>query len=266
MIEEGPLDSIKTSAKKFWGGTSGEISRERRWPQAYEKSMIAYKQAIGSGDFDAIDKYSDLTNYFAIMTDKPKLKDFDNKLARNNWDENDFVDYVKRKYAAELNQASTGGLEEGKAWWNKKSPSKHTKKLSPAKKAKAKARAKEAGRDYPNAVDNRWAAQLEEQTENKQKVVIKLDPTNPMDDSMIATLGGAGSWSFKGLRNKARREADELARRLNASDHPVAFRDSAYNIKQLANTLNTIVAAYDELNEIRRRGGTRSRGITPSEE
>lgn len=107
---------------------------------------------------------------------------------------------------------------------------------------------------------------LNENQSTGQKVIIKLDPDNPMNDSMVATLGGAGSWSFKGLRDKARREADELARRLNASDHPVAFRDSAYNIKQLANTLNTIVAAYDELNEIRRRGGKRSRGITPSEE
>lgn len=107
----------------------------------------------------------------------------------------------------------------------------------------------------------------EELVENKssgQKVIIKLDPTNPMDDSMIAVLGGAGSWSLKGLRDKARREADELADRLKGSDHPLAFRDSAYNIRQLANTLNTIVAAYDELNDIRRGGGTKSRGINPT--
>jgi hypothetical protein len=38
--------------------------------------------------------------------------------------------------------------------WKKKNPRKTHKKLSPAKKSLAKARAKRAGRPYPNAVDN----------------------------------------------------------------------------------------------------------------
>lgn len=46
--------------------------------------------------------------------------------------------------------------------WDKKNPVKDHEKLSPANKAKAKARAKAAGRAYPNMVDNMWAAKLQE--------------------------------------------------------------------------------------------------------
>jgi hypothetical protein len=38
--------------------------------------------------------------------------------------------------------------------WERGNPRKKHKKLSPAKKAKAKRRAKKAGRRYPNIVDN----------------------------------------------------------------------------------------------------------------
>ena len=43
--------------------------------------------------------------------------------------------------------------------WNDEDPDhgKHSK-LSPEQKAKAKARAKEHGRPYPNWVDNAWAS------------------------------------------------------------------------------------------------------------
>ena len=38
--------------------------------------------------------------------------------------------------------------------WERKNPKKKHKKLSPAKKAKAKRMAKKASRRYPNMVDN----------------------------------------------------------------------------------------------------------------
>ncbi len=41
-----------------------------------------------------------------------------------------------------------------KAFWDKKNPNKTSKKLTPAQKSAAKARAKKAGRPYPNLVDN----------------------------------------------------------------------------------------------------------------
>ena len=40
------------------------------------------------------------------------------------------------------------------AFWDKKNPKKTSKKLTPAQKSAAKARAKAAGRTYPNLVDN----------------------------------------------------------------------------------------------------------------
>jgi hypothetical protein len=43
---------------------------------------------------------------------------------------------------------------EGGEVWDKPNPAKKHKKLSPAKKAKAKAAAKAAGRPYPNLIDN----------------------------------------------------------------------------------------------------------------
>jgi hypothetical protein len=42
--------------------------------------------------------------------------------------------------------------------WDTKDPTKRDKKLSPAKKASAKAMAKAAGRPYPNLVDNMRAS------------------------------------------------------------------------------------------------------------
>ncbi len=41
-----------------------------------------------------------------------------------------------------------------KAFWETENPKKKSKKLSPAQKSAAKARAKKAGRPYPNLVDN----------------------------------------------------------------------------------------------------------------
>jgi hypothetical protein len=41
-----------------------------------------------------------------------------------------------------------------KAFWDKPNPKKTSKSLTPAQKSAAKARAKKAGRTYPNLVDN----------------------------------------------------------------------------------------------------------------
>ncbi len=91
-------------------------------------------------------------------------------------------------------------------------------------------------------------------------VIYRLDNANPMDDTEVLVLGGAGRYTLKGLRNKARKEAQQIAKELD-SEHGDAFRRNSENIRQLTNTLNTIVAAYNQLERIRRRGGARSRGI-----
>ena len=48
--------------------------------------------------------------------------------------------------------------KEGGEVWDKPNPAKKHKKLSPAKKAAAKASAKAAGRPYPNLIDNMKAS------------------------------------------------------------------------------------------------------------
>ena len=45
-----------------------------------------------------------------------------------------------------------------KPFWETKNPKKKSKKLSSAQKSAAKARAKKAGRPYPNLIDNAAAA------------------------------------------------------------------------------------------------------------
>lgn len=45
-------------------------------------------------------------------------------------------------------------MVKGKAFWDKKNPKKTSTKLTSAQKAAARARAKAAGRKYPNLVDN----------------------------------------------------------------------------------------------------------------
>jgi len=49
-------------------------------------------------------------------------------------------------------------FKEGGEVWDTPNPAKKHKTLSPAKKAKAKAAAKAAGRPYPNLIDNMRAA------------------------------------------------------------------------------------------------------------
>jgi hypothetical protein len=45
-------------------------------------------------------------------------------------------------------------MAKKKAFWDKPNPKKKSKSLTPAQKSAAKARAKKAGRTYPNLVDN----------------------------------------------------------------------------------------------------------------
>ena len=47
---------------------------------------------------------------------------------------------------------------ESKPVWDRPNPKKKSKKLSPQKKASAKASAAKAGRPYPNFIDNARAA------------------------------------------------------------------------------------------------------------
>lgn len=66
---------------------------------------------------------------------------------------------------------------------------------------------------------------------------------NRDEDPEVAVLGGAGTYSLSALKRKAVSEAMLLADDIAKGK----FSNSAFNIKQLANTLNTIVAAEKEL-------------------
>ena len=65
---------------------------------------------------------------------------------------------------AHVPAADYGEVEESKEFWDsaKERADEPKEKLSPAWKAKARARAAAAGRKYPNMVDNVWAAQKQE--------------------------------------------------------------------------------------------------------
>ncbi len=49
-------------------------------------------------------------------------------------------------------------MKKKTAFWDKPNPNKTSKALTPAQKTAAKARAKAAGRPYPNLVDNAAAS------------------------------------------------------------------------------------------------------------
>ena len=64
----------------------------------------------------------------------------------------------KAKTKARRDNTDFTQYAKGGKVWDKPNPVKDHKKLSPAKKAAAKAAAKKAGRPYPNMVDNIRAA------------------------------------------------------------------------------------------------------------
>ena len=104
-----------------------------------------------------------------------------------------------------------------------------------------------------------WLAQKKDKQAFKvsEGVIIGASETGDPMDPQVAVLGGAGSYSLKGLYNKAQRESSQLTKDIGLGN----FRSSSLNVKQLANTLNTIVAAHNELEAIRKGGGAKSRGI-----
>jgi hypothetical protein len=49
-------------------------------------------------------------------------------------------------------------MKKKKAFWDTKNPKKKSTPLSDKQKSAARARAKAAGRPYPNLIDNAWAS------------------------------------------------------------------------------------------------------------
>lgn len=65
-------------------------------------------------------------------------------------------------------------------------------------------------------------------------------------DPEVAILGGAGTMSLSRLKKKANVEVAALANDISKG----SFKSAAYNVKQLANTLNTIAAAEEEMKNL----------------
>lgn len=68
---------------------------------------------------------------------------------------------------------------EAREVWDKPNPVKNHSKLSPEDKARARARAKAAGRPYPNMVDNIWAARREETEIDESPAWSRKEGKNP---------------------------------------------------------------------------------------
>jgi hypothetical protein len=61
-------------------------------------------------------------------------------------------------------RGSTASGSKTPPWKRKRPGAAGHAKLSPAWRAKARARARAAGRNYPNLIDNMWAARLQKRT------------------------------------------------------------------------------------------------------
>lgn len=93
-------------------------------------------------------------------------------------------------------RADFGEVEESvqEAVWDKPSPVKNHSKLSPEQKSKAKARAKSAGRPYPNMVDNIWAARQESTAITSFKEFISEAKKVEVSDDEIQEIVDSVEW------------------------------------------------------------------------
>lgn len=88
-----------------------------------------------------------------------------------------------------------------------------------------------------------------EKTSVAEGVVYRLDSEDPMNKSEILILGGAGRYTMAGLRTKAARESAQLADDLSTKH--ADYHGAAHAVKQVANTINTMVAALNELEKMK---------------
>ena len=147
MKHEAHMDHMSLNEMASAGGTSAGAIAVSPMPLGKKKKIIQREETLSEGN---------LSNF------RPPFR------AGGLWvsDSNDrsvleVVSHgsLSKEVAKALNQYV--GVKEGLAEeevWDKPNPVKKHKKLSPAQKAKAKARAAKAGRKYPNMVDNIWAA------------------------------------------------------------------------------------------------------------
>lgn len=78
-----------------------------------------------------------------------------------------------------------------------------------------------------------------------ESVIIGPDEDGDWTNPQVQILGGGGSYTLDRLYNKAKGEAAEIKELIDAGEH----KKAAFYLKQFKNTLDTIVAAKDELSK-----------------
>lgn len=95
----------------------------------------------------------------------------------------------------------------------------------------------------------------------KAKIMLAEDEANAMNPEIH--VDGLGSYDLKTLKDSTRRNIQEIINLVTVTDQPRAWR----NVKQLLDggviqaKVDAIVAAHDDLQAKRRKGGPSSRGI-----
>ena len=111
--------------------------------------------------------------------------------------------------------------------WDKPNPVTKHEKLSPADKARAKARAKAAGRAYPNMVDNIWAARNESSLEDRVKKytrpVVKTTPKIERVTEPAGRTSDHTEWKVTGPSGEVRR----FKSKQEAEAHHRSFSEAA---------------------------------------
>ena len=86
----------------------------------------------------------------------------------------------------------------------------------------------------------------------------KEEPNNPE----VLLLGGAGSMSLNTLKKRVTRRFIDLAETVESNDSSLSWSNVLSRTENnVLNDIRTIVEANKELEEIRKSGGIRSRGI-----
>lgn len=92
-------------------------------------------------------------------------------------------------------------------------------------------------------------------------VLYKLNAIDPADPEVLI-LGGAGSISLKRLKARVVGRLHNVIETVSHDDSPLAWSNAAYRTEtSILNDMKTIIAANEELEVLRAKGGPRSRGI-----
>jgi len=89
---------------------------------------------------------------------------------------------------------------------------------------------------------------------------IMLEATDPMNPDV--SVEGLGTYDLKTLKTSTRRNIEDLLDSL-LTDDPRTWRNAKYDMESgvITAKIAAIVAAHDDLQRMRSRGGPRSRGI-----